>query len=111
MKYLCLVYLDEKRLDEVADSECKACGDALRKGGHAIAAEALQSVHSATTVRVRNGNVSVTDGPFRRDEGAARRLLPHRRQGLERSHPAGRENPSGARGQHRGAPGQGIIRE
>jgi hypothetical protein len=64
MKYLCLVYLDEKRLDEVADSECKVYGDALRKGGHAIAAEALQSVHSATTVRVRNGNVSVTDGPF-----------------------------------------------
>ena len=64
MKYLCLVYLDEKRLDEVPDSECKACGDALRKGGHAIAAEALQSVHSATTVRVRNGKMSITDGPF-----------------------------------------------
>ena len=64
MKYLCLVYLDEKRLDEISDSECKACGDGFRKGGYAIAAEALQPVHTATTVRVRNGNLSVTDGPF-----------------------------------------------
>jgi len=64
MKYLCLVYLDEKKLEEVRDSECKAFGDELRKSGRTIAAEALQSVQSATTVRVRNGKVSVTDGPF-----------------------------------------------
>ena len=64
MKYLCLVYLDERRLGEVRDTDCKACGDALRTSGHHIAAEALQSVHTATTVRVRNGKVSVTDGPF-----------------------------------------------
>jgi hypothetical protein len=64
MKYLCLVYLDEKRLEEVRDSECKAFGDELRQSGRSIAAEALQSVQSATTVRVRNGKVSVTDGPF-----------------------------------------------
>ena len=64
MKYLCLVYLDEKKLDAVPDSECKACGEALRKNGHHIAAEALQSVHTATTLRVRNGQLSVTDGPF-----------------------------------------------
>ena len=64
MKYLCLVYLDEKKLDEVRDSECAACGEALRKSGHSIAAEALQSVTTATTVRVRDGKMSVTDGPF-----------------------------------------------
>jgi hypothetical protein len=64
MKYLCLVYLDEKKLDTVPDRECKACGDSLRENGHLVAAEALQSVHTATTVRVRNGKVSVTDGPF-----------------------------------------------
>src|ERR1700757_3021427 len=64
MKYLCLVYLDENRLEEVRDSECKAYGDELRRGGHSIAAEALQSVDTATTVRVRNGQMSVTDGPF-----------------------------------------------
>jgi hypothetical protein len=64
MKYLCLVYLEEKRLEEVDDNECRACGDALRGSGHMIGGEALQSVQSATTVRVRNGRVSVTDGPF-----------------------------------------------
>jgi hypothetical protein len=58
------VYLDEKKLDSVPDSECKACGDALRERGHPVAAEALQSVHAATTVRVRNGKMAVTDGPF-----------------------------------------------
>jgi hypothetical protein len=64
MKYLCLVYLDEKRLSAVPDRECQACGDSLREKGRLVAAEALQSVQTATTVRVRNGKVSVTDGPF-----------------------------------------------
>ncbi len=64
MKYLCLVYLDEKRMDEVPDSECLAYDAAIRKSGHCIASEALQSVETATTVRVRDGKVSVTDGPF-----------------------------------------------
>ena len=36
----------------------------LRQSGYRIAAEALESVQTATTVRVRNGKVSVTDGPF-----------------------------------------------
>ena len=64
MRYLCMVYLDEKRLDESPDSECLAYDAAIRKSGHCIASEALQSVETATTVRVRKGKVSVTDGPF-----------------------------------------------
>ena len=64
MKYLCLVYLEENKLHAVADSECMACGAALQESGHSIAAEALQPVHTATTVRVRNGKLSITDGPF-----------------------------------------------
>jgi hypothetical protein len=64
MKYLCLVYLDEKRLDELPDEECVAYDTAIRKSGHCIASEALQSVQTATTVRVRKGKMSVTDGPF-----------------------------------------------
>ncbi len=64
MKYLCLVYLDEKKLSAVPDRECQACGDSLREKGQLVAAEALQGIHTATTVRVRNGKVSVTDGPF-----------------------------------------------
>src|SRR4051794_36073879 len=64
MKYLCLVYMNEKDLAAIPDSECIANGEMLRESGHYIAAEALQSVHTATTLRVRNGKVSITDGPF-----------------------------------------------
>ena len=64
MKYLCLVYLDEKRLDELPDEDCVAYDTAIRKSGHCIASEALESVQTATTVRMRNDRVSITDGPF-----------------------------------------------
>jgi hypothetical protein len=64
MKYLCLVYMEESTIAAVQDSECKAYGDGLRESGRWIAAEALQPVHTATTVRVRNGKVTMTDGPF-----------------------------------------------
>jgi hypothetical protein len=64
MKYVCLVYLEEQKLRAVPDSECVACGAGFRKSGLLVAAEALEPVQAATTVRVRNGRVSVTDGPF-----------------------------------------------
>jgi hypothetical protein len=64
MNYLCLVYLDEKRLDELPDEECVAYDTAIRKSGHCMVSEALESVQTATTVRVRDGKTSVTDGPF-----------------------------------------------
>ena len=64
MKYLCLVYLEEKKLDAVPDRECLEYDAALRASGHCLASEALQPVDTATTVRVRNGKVSIVDGPF-----------------------------------------------
>ena len=64
MKYLCLVYLDEKRLNELPDEDCVAYDTAIRKSGQCIASEALQSVQTATTVRVRDGKMAITDGPF-----------------------------------------------
>lgn len=64
MKYLCLVYLDEGRLAELPDEDCVAFDAAIRASGHCLASEALESVHTATTVRLRDGKVSVTDGPF-----------------------------------------------
>jgi hypothetical protein len=64
MKYLCLVYMEADKLHAVPDRECMACGDGLRQSGVLIAAEALQPVETATTVRIRNGRLSVTDGPF-----------------------------------------------
>lgn len=64
MKYLCLVYLDENRLHELPDEDCVEFDTSIRDSGHCIASEALQSVQTATTVRVRNGKMSMTDGPF-----------------------------------------------
>ena len=64
MKYLCLVYLEEERLRAIPDRECQACGDGFRKSGLLVAAEALEPVATAATVRVRNGRMSVVDGPF-----------------------------------------------
>jgi len=64
MKYLCLVYLDEKRLNELPDEDCVAYDTSIRKSGHCLASEALQSVQTATTVRVRSGRTTITDGPF-----------------------------------------------
>src|SRR5437868_2526134 len=64
MKYACLVYLAPDKLHAVPDSECAVCGEGLRKGGQLVAAEALQPIDTAKTVRVRGGKVVVTDGPF-----------------------------------------------
>lgn len=64
MKYLCLVYLEGQKLHAVPDRECQNCGDGFRERGVLLAAEALQPIETAATVRVRNGKVSVTDGPF-----------------------------------------------
>ena len=64
MKYLCLVYLEEGKLRAVPDRECRASGESFRERGVLLSAEALQPVETAATVRVRNGRVTVTDGPF-----------------------------------------------
>ncbi|MGH7206447.1 MAG: YciI family protein [Nitrospiraceae bacterium] len=71
MKYLLFCCHEEKSLDTMSKSEIDALMDetstyceALHKSGHLIAAEPLEPVQMAMTVRVRNGKVSVTDGPF-----------------------------------------------
>lgn len=64
MKFVCLVYGEEALMRTVPDAECMANGVALRASGNYVAAEALQPVKDAVTVRVRHGAISVTDGPF-----------------------------------------------
>ncbi len=64
MKYLCLVYSDERKLEGWDDAECMACAQSFQDDGKMVAAQALQPVHTATTLRVRDGKVSITDGPF-----------------------------------------------
>ena len=71
MKYLLLCCHEEKKLDSMSKSECDAIMEetvayceALKKSGHLIGVEALESVQTAIVVRIRNGKLSVTDGPF-----------------------------------------------
>ncbi len=71
MKYICLCYDEERKLKAMSKSEWDAIvrevhtyNEELQKKGTLITAEALQSVQMSTTVRVRNGKVSTTDGPF-----------------------------------------------
>jgi len=71
MRYLCLIYDDEKNTNgrskaerDAFTGEYYALTESIRKSGHYVAGEALQPVHSATTIRVRGGKLSTTDGPF-----------------------------------------------
>ncbi len=71
MNYMCLIYQDEDRLDAMPEGEWNALiqdhvafDESLTKSGHWIAAKPLERSSTATTVRVRSGKVSITDGPF-----------------------------------------------
>ena len=71
MKYLCLIYDEETTLHSMTKSEMdgltqeySAFTEAIRKSGHMLGGNELQPVQNATTVRVRGGRVSTTDGPF-----------------------------------------------
>lgn len=64
MKYLCLVYLDAEHWNACSDADCAAYAQQLASSQHMLAAEPLHGIHTATTVRVRNGEVSLFDGPF-----------------------------------------------
>jgi hypothetical protein len=71
MKYLCLIYDEEKKLAAMSQGESDAFmgeyfafTEGIRKSGHYLGGEALQPVQNATTIRSRNGKLSTTDGPF-----------------------------------------------
>ena len=71
MKYLCLIYSDESQWQKMdkADgdkmmSEYGEYTKGIMASGHYIGGNRLQPTHAATTVRIRNGKLSTTDGPF-----------------------------------------------
>src|SRR5215831_6557847 len=71
MKYLCIAYEEEQKLNDLSKSEWLALRqetldyvETLRKRGLLIITHALQSATTASTVRIRSGKLSVTDGPF-----------------------------------------------
>jgi len=71
MKFLCVVFVDEKKMKALSREESQSLDDAsigcdisLRESGYLLAAQALQPSSSAATVQVRKGKVMITDGPF-----------------------------------------------
>ena len=71
MKYVVLGFIDETKFAEIPQEdaqrmseECFACDDELRRGGHFLGGEALDSARNAVTLRMKEGKVEVTDGPF-----------------------------------------------
>jgi hypothetical protein len=68
MKYVCLVYAAEPALrdhpDSPSDPECKAFSDVEKARGRVLGGQALEPVATATTVRLRQGQATITDGPF-----------------------------------------------
>ena len=71
MKYLCLIYLSEAEVRLVPEADARAMSaeyvtftNEIGASGHLLGGNRLESVASATTVRVRNGRLSATDGPF-----------------------------------------------
>jgi hypothetical protein len=71
MRYLCLIYDNEKMFADMPKEESDAIfgeyyafTEGIKASGHWVGGEALQPTHTATTVRIRNGKISTTDGPF-----------------------------------------------
>jgi hypothetical protein len=71
MRYLCLIYDKESDIAGMSKGESEAFmgeyfafTEGIKKSGHHLGGEALHPIQTATTVRVRNGKVSTTDGPF-----------------------------------------------
>lgn len=71
MKYLCVIFYDEKVRNALADhdsqaliDESRSVSEDMRRSGHLLTAFPLEAVYSASSVRIRNGKVAVTDGPF-----------------------------------------------
>ena len=71
MKYMCIAYEEERKLNELSTGEWQALRQetldyvtSLQESGRLLAAHPLQSATKAATVRIRNGKIAVTDGPF-----------------------------------------------
>ena len=71
MRYLCLIYSDEAWWEKASQAEMQqgmaeynAFTASIKQSGKYIGGEALQPTKNATSVRVRNGTLSATDGPY-----------------------------------------------
>ena len=116
MKYLLMCCHEEKQFADMPKSEVQVIVDetmayceALSKTGTLIASEALEPVEMASTVRVRNGKVSVTDGPFAETKEQFGGFFLINAQRFERGYPGGVEVSIGAPGEYGSTAGSGVA--
>ena len=68
MKYMLLIYMGENAMNEAEREHCyqesSQFAHELHSNGRYLAANPLQPVATATSVRIRDGKRHVTDGPF-----------------------------------------------
>ncbi len=71
MKFVRLGFIDETKFAEIPPrdahrmmEECFAYDDELRRGGHFLGGEALDSARNAVTLRMKDGEIEFTDGPY-----------------------------------------------
>ncbi len=71
MKYVCLIYQDEAAVQKMSKEEMdkmaadyRAFMESIQKSGHLVKSQGLSSAHNATVVRVRDGKMLTTDGPY-----------------------------------------------
>jgi hypothetical protein len=71
MNYLCQIWFETSTIRELSEEEqqkltddCIAYDDSLTESGHLVLAQALRAPATAKTVRMSDGKISVTDGPF-----------------------------------------------
>ncbi len=71
MKYLCMIYSEEAVFPTLPKAEVdkvmaqyQAFGESVKKSGQLLGANRLHPTHTATTIRIRDGKLSTTDGPF-----------------------------------------------
>ena len=114
MKYLCLIYYDEHKLDALSSSEFDALvreavdyDERMRESGHYVTSNALQPTRTATSLRVQGGHVSVTDGPFAETKEQLCGFIVIAAQDLDDAIRVASADSGGAAGLHRTAAGEG----
>jgi len=106
LKYVCIGYYDEKKLEAKSESErnalmdeCFTYNEVLKKNGHFVGGEGLESARNAATLRWKNGKVTVTDGPYAETKEQIGGILVLEARDLEQAielmskHPGVKEGP------------------
>jgi hypothetical protein len=113
MKYISLGYFDKNKWEAMSESEqqafmdeCFAYDDLLRKNGHIVGGEALQSARNAITLRWKSGKVSITDGPYAETKEQCARVQGVRSRGSEPCDPADVEASGRKKRLDRDSPGE-----